>query len=97
MRANFQQLKKYWNQRYRLFSKLDDGILMDYEGWFSVTPERVAAHIAKRMVLRRGAIILDAFAGVGGNSIQFALEGAYGNLPFIFSAFLMYCKNQLQY
>jgi trimethylguanosine synthase len=52
---------------------------MDREGWFSVTPERVAKHIAKRMVTRKGMVILDAFTGVGGNSIQFALQGAYGN------------------
>lgn len=26
---NFQEFRKYWNQRYRLFSKLDEGILMD--------------------------------------------------------------------
>jgi trimethylguanosine synthase len=48
------------------------------EGWFSVTPERVALHIAERMVRRRDAIIVDAFAGVGGNTIQFALRGARG-------------------
>ncbi|KAI6207616.1 Trimethylguanosine synthase [Aphelenchoides besseyi] len=71
------QVVKYWHQRYRLFSKLDEGILMDREGWFSVTPERVAEHIAQRMVNRPGAIILDAFTGVGGNAIQFAKQGAY--------------------
>ncbi|KAI6219517.1 Trimethylguanosine synthase [Aphelenchoides fujianensis] len=71
------QLNKYWHQRYRLFSKLDEGVLMDREGWFSVTPERVAEHIARRMVKREGAIILDAFTGVGGNAIQFAKQGAY--------------------
>ena len=48
------------------------------EGWYSVTPERIAQHIADRMVYSTGTLILDAFAGVGGNSIQFALKGAYG-------------------
>lgn len=48
------------------------------EGWYSVTPERIAEHIADRMVKREGSIILDAFAGIGGNSIQFALKGARG-------------------
>jgi trimethylguanosine synthase len=53
---------------------------MDREGWFSVTPERVAQHIANRMVSRKGIVILDAFTGVGGNAIQFALKGAFGKL-----------------
>ncbi|CAD5207889.1 unnamed protein product [Bursaphelenchus okinawaensis] len=70
-------LVKFWFQRYRLFSRLDEGILMDREGWFSVTPERIAENIAQRMISNPGDIILDAFTGVGGNAIQFALQGAY--------------------
>jgi trimethylguanosine synthase len=27
---------KFWDQRYRLFSRYDKGILMDEEGWYSV-------------------------------------------------------------
>ena len=42
------ELKKYWFQRYRLFTKFDRGIWMDREGWFSATPEKIAAHIAER-------------------------------------------------
>lgn len=42
-----------------------------------MTPERIAAHIADRVVIMRDAIVLDGFAGVGGNCIQFALKGAY--------------------
>ncbi|XGW24635.1 hypothetical protein V3C99_006232 [Haemonchus contortus] len=71
-----EEIIKYWYQRYRLFSKLDKGILMDREGWFSVTPERIAEHIADRMVRQPNVLIVDAFAGVGGNSIQLALKGA---------------------
>ncbi|KAL5558838.1 hypothetical protein UlMin_035049 [Ulmus minor] len=60
---------KYWFQRYLLFSRYDDGIKMDKEGWFSVTPEPIARHHA----LRCGSgMIIDCFTGVGGNSIQFA-------------------------
>lgn len=62
-------ISKYWAQRYRLFSRFDDGIKMDKEGWFSVTPERIAKHIAERC---RCDLIVDAFCGVGGNTIQFA-------------------------
>lgn len=60
---------KYWAQRYLLFSRFDDGIRMDEEGWFSVTPEPIAQHHASRC---RGGIIIDSFTGVGGNAIQFA-------------------------
>lgn len=63
---------KYWYQRYRLFSRYDDGIKMDEEGWFSVTPESIAQHQATRMCT--GGLIIDAFTGVGGNAIQFALQ-----------------------
>ncbi|CAN8025892.1 unnamed protein product, partial [Ixodes persulcatus] len=63
-------LKKYWAQRYRLFSKFDKGIELDEESWFSVTPEGIAKHIAKRC---QGDIVIDAFCGAGGNTIQFAL------------------------
>ncbi|EJD74635.1 hypothetical protein LOAG_18070 [Loa loa] len=75
--ADDKDMPKYYNQRFRLFSKLNKGILMDREGWYSVTPERVAAHIADRVVIMKDTIVLDGFAGVGGNCIQFALKGAY--------------------
>lgn len=39
---------KYWAQRRRLFKKFDDGIRLDGEGWYSVTPEVVADHVAYR-------------------------------------------------
>ena len=64
-------ITKYYNQRYRLFSKYDKGIRIDNEGWFSVTPEKIAEHIASRCA---DGVILDPFCGVGGNTIQFALS-----------------------
>lgn len=60
---------KYWHQRYRLFSRFDEGIKLDKESWFSVTPEKIAQHIAKRCAC---GVIVDAFCGAGGNTIQFA-------------------------
>jgi len=62
-------LHKYWHQRYRLFSLYDRGVLLDEEAWFSVTPERIAQHVADRC---RCDVLVDAFCGVGGNAIQFA-------------------------
>ncbi|XP_021370748.1 trimethylguanosine synthase-like isoform X2 [Mizuhopecten yessoensis] len=63
------ELRKYWAQRYRLFTRFDEGIKLDREGWFSVTPEKIAEHIADRC---RCDVVVDAFCGVGGNAIQFA-------------------------
>ncbi|XP_046732306.1 trimethylguanosine synthase isoform X1 [Silurus meridionalis] len=69
-------LAKYWAQRYRLFSRFDEGVKLDHEGWFSVTPEKIAEHIAQRVqVESQTLVIVDAFCGVGGNAIQFALAG----------------------
>ncbi|OXB66745.1 hypothetical protein ASZ78_005720 [Callipepla squamata] len=68
------ELIKYWAQRYRLFSRFDEGIKLDREGWFSVTPEKIAEHIAVRVAQAFNCnTIVDAFCGVGGNAIQFAL------------------------
>jgi len=39
---------KYWAQRYTLFSLYDRGVRMDAEGWYSATPESVAAAQAAR-------------------------------------------------
>ncbi len=64
-------LHKYWYQRYRLFSRFDRGIRLDDESWYSVTPERIAQHIADRC---RCSLVVDAFCGVGGNTIQFAFS-----------------------
>ncbi|XP_063524852.1 trimethylguanosine synthase isoform X2 [Pongo pygmaeus] len=70
------ELAKYWAQRYRLFSRFDDGIKLDREGWFSVTPEKIAEHIAGRVSQSfKCDVVVDAFCGVGGNTIQFAFTG----------------------
>lgn len=41
--------EKYWNQRFGLFSRFNEGIRLDTESWFSVTPELIAIHIAHRV------------------------------------------------
>lgn len=60
-----------YGQRYRMFSLYSEypGCLLDEEGWYSVTPERIADQIAERC---RCDTILDPFCGVGGNAIAFA-------------------------
>jgi trimethylguanosine synthase len=109
------ELRKYYCNRYSLFSLFEHGIQIDYEGWYSVTPELVAQYLANRFSLSLGCLpqdelesevnstkngnskrgmdtntskskkqklqqeskltVVDAFCGVGGNSIQFALAG----------------------
>lgn len=38
-------------------------------GWYSVTPEEISVYIAE---LCKGKVVLDAFGGCGGNTIQFS-------------------------
>ncbi|XP_046919746.2 trimethylguanosine synthase 1 [Dermatophagoides farinae] len=74
----------YWRQRFILFSRFNQGIKLDDESWYSVTPEAIAKHIAERLqntLAKRypnrcnaGFIIMDPFCGAGGNVIQFALQ-----------------------
>ncbi|GKY99157.1 hypothetical protein MPSEU_000871200 [Mayamaea pseudoterrestris] len=43
---------KFWAQRHRLFSKFSSGIRLDEaEAWYSVTPEAIAHHVARKMLL----------------------------------------------
>ena len=81
---------KYWAQRRRLFSKFDEGIQLDAESWYSVTPEVIANHTARRLCTslvaqqkkynyypqqqQKKFVVLDAFCGCGGNAIAFALQ-----------------------
>ncbi|KAF4519773.1 hypothetical protein B566_EDAN009733 [Ephemera danica] len=57
------------------------------ESWFSVTPERIAQHIAERC---QGDLIVDAFCGAGGNAIQFAFTfyGVADRIEFVVADFL---------
>lgn len=70
-----ENVKKYYFQRHRLFHRFDEGIILDEESWYSVTPEKIAAHIATRF--NGKTVVMELFGGAGGNSIQFALAGAY--------------------
>jgi trimethylguanosine synthase len=70
---------KFWAQRKRLFHKYDEGIVLDKESWYSVTPEVIATHIARRIgnmkhnaKFNTSLIVLDPFCGVGGNAIALA-------------------------
>ncbi|XP_060845717.1 trimethylguanosine synthase-like [Rhopalosiphum padi] len=55
--------------RYTLFSNFDRGIILDEESFYSVCPEVLSHHIAKRC---KNNTVVDPFCGAGGNIIQLA-------------------------
>ncbi|XP_060836172.1 trimethylguanosine synthase-like [Rhopalosiphum padi] len=55
--------------RYMLFSNFDQGIILDEESFYSVCPEILSYHIAKRCT---NNVVVDPFCGAGGNVIQLA-------------------------
>jgi len=63
---------KHWNQRYRYFSRYDEGVKIDHEGWYSICPEACAEHVAKRLAEAGLKVVFDAFSGCGGNAIALA-------------------------
>ncbi|KAN0065629.1 putative diacylglycerol O-acyltransferase tgs1 [Thecaphora frezii] len=63
-------MKKYWWNRHTLFSLFSQGVLLDRQSWYSVTPEPIAYRIATRCSC---TTVVDAFCGAGGNAIQLAL------------------------
>ncbi|KAM7534148.1 hypothetical protein Aperf_G00000105232 [Anoplocephala perfoliata] len=65
------EILRWWKRRFDLFWRFDEGIKMDEESWYTVTPEEVARRQAE---VCASDIIIDAFAGAGGNTIQFALK-----------------------
>lgn len=67
------KLQKYWDRRYDLFSRFDEGIRIDEEGLYSATPEEIALHQAEKMECK---IVVDGFCGVGANAIAFVRKGA---------------------
>ncbi|TKA74844.1 hypothetical protein B0A55_05338 [Friedmanniomyces simplex] len=74
------EISKYWHQRHNIFSKYDDGVWMTHDAWFGVTPEPVATRIASDLASAfppTKTILVDAFAGAGGNTIAFALSGRW--------------------
>ena len=76
------EISKYWHQRYSIFSKYDDGIWMTDDAWFGVTPEpvadKIAEHVAKAPKTKN--VLIDAFAGAGGNAIAFARSGRWNQI-----------------
>jgi hypothetical protein len=61
----------FWYQRYYYYKRFDEGIKMDTESWWSVTPEEIAKYTA---TLCEGKTVADGFSGSGGNVIQVTLN-----------------------
>ncbi|PGH06427.1 hypothetical protein AJ79_06516 [Helicocarpus griseus UAMH5409] len=73
-------IQNYWFQRYKIFSKYDEGVWLTDDAWFGVTPEPIANKIAQHMAdtaPKDKCILVDAFAGAGGNTIAFAQSGRW--------------------
>ena len=74
---------KYWDQRYRLLSKYDHGVILDEESWYSITPEVIANHITNTIINsakiynKRLHILFDGFSGCGGNAISAASSSTF--------------------
>ncbi|KJZ80597.1 hypothetical protein HIM_00447 [Hirsutella minnesotensis 3608] len=68
-------IQKYFAQRYSIFSLYESGVQLTDDAWFGVTPEPVARRIAQQMagIDKKKRVLIDAFAGAGGNTIAFAL------------------------
>lgn len=59
---------KYFLNRYNFFDRFDEGIQLDAESWFSVTPQAIADYLAYK--LRGVQSIADLCCGSGGNTIR---------------------------
>ena len=73
--TNFPEEEKsnsYYVQRYYFFSLFDNGIQMDKESWYSVTPEEISDYISSIIPDSLNCSILDGFCGCGGNIISFS-------------------------
>lgn len=56
-----------------IFSLYEKGIKYDTENWEKVCPEKLAKYITKRSKSPSQNFIIDAFCGIGGNSIQVSI------------------------
>lgn len=73
------EISKYYYQRYKIWSKYDEGVWMTDDAWFGVTPEPVANKIAEHVAAapESKTVLIDTFAGAGGNTIAFARSGRW--------------------
>ncbi|KAG7153178.1 Trimethylguanosine synthase like protein [Verticillium longisporum] len=60
----------------------DDGVYLTDDAWFGVTPEPVATQVAQDMSASPATkrVLIDLFAGAGGNTIAFALSSRWDKI-----------------
>lgn len=64
------EFERFWNQRYIIFEKFDEGVKLDEGSWSRTPPEQVSEFVASKCTGAK--VILDGFAGVGGMAIKLA-------------------------
>lgn len=64
---------------FNLFSLYNKGIKLDTENWRKVCPEKVAKYIAGKT--KNFSLIIDAFSGIGGNTLQVLFSHFFNELP----------------
>lgn len=60
--------QKFYDNAINLFSLYEKGIKLDTDNWSKVCPEKLAKYIAHKV--KNFSSIVDAFCGIGGNTIQ---------------------------
>lgn len=71
-------LQNFVRKRYLLFSRFDEGIIMNKEMWYSVCPEAYSSYIASKIAGvtdPASQVVLDLFGGAGGQAIAVACQG----------------------
>lgn len=67
---NLPEFERFWNQRYVIFERFDEGVKLDEGSWSRTPPEQVSEFVAGKCAGAK--VILDGFAGVGGTAIKLA-------------------------
>ena len=59
---NHESIDRFWEQRYLIFERFDEGFLLDEDSWEFVVPDAIAEYISNKI---RCETVLDGFCGVG--------------------------------
>lgn len=62
-------MDKYWQNRYFLFEKFDEGISINDQSWPIVVPEAVSEYISEML---KCETVVNLSCGVGGDAIKLA-------------------------
>ena len=68
------KMNKFHENPLNIFSLYEKGVKLDTENFEKACPENLAKYIAKKVKKAGFSMIIDAFCGIGGNSIQVLLK-----------------------